>query len=731
MQYIFRIQCLLILLLPLTSLGQVNPKKVKKAYADFDYYKVISMSGQSSLDDLEVLREIADSYKRTGNYVEAEKAYQTVAYDEKRTPEDVYNYAQILKVNAKYAESTKVMEEFAKLSPHDGRVDLFEENKAYVDELLKDKKQFVVWNIAGNSMQQDFGITYYKNKLVLVSSRQPLGYLTHIWNGNRLPYVDMYTCKVTDKKELKSVRKFPAYNKKYHDGPVSFNAKGNYMVFSSDNYNGKNKDGVRCLKLYEGKYEKGEWVDQKALPFNSDNYSCGHPCLSADGNTLYFVSDMPGGYGKTDIYKSTRNSNGNWSRPQNLGDNINTEGDEMFPFMHASGLFFFSSNGRPGMGDLDIFVAMSFEDFFSKPQNAGTPANTTKDDFGMILDAEKKHGYLSSNRDGGKGNDDVYGFDLLKPFDFGKVIKGTITDSDGNPIHEAAVFLTSRFGKILDKVCTKKDGSYVLFVSNTGQYRIEAKKEDYYERNKRFTTAVPENTVGVDLVLDKIPDFNLIAYITDNKTKAALEGVKVTFTSEYAKVTSSVTTSTGIFKMGLFDNKIGDSLRYTIEIAKKGYVTKTIDFRWKLKTLGDQKIHEMLNVNLEKVELGGDLAKMSNLGNIYFDLAKFDIRADAAKELDKIVKIMNENPAMVVELGSHTDCRSGKAANLKLSDKRAKSSVDYIKARITNPTRISGKGYGESKLLNKCACEGPKPSSCTEEEHAMNRRTEFIILKVE
>jgi outer membrane protein OmpA-like peptidoglycan-associated protein len=134
---------------------------------------------------------------------------------------------------------------------------------------------------------------------------------------------------------------------------------------------------------------------------------------------------------------------------------------------------------------------------------------------------------------------------------------------------------------------------------------------------------------------------------------------------------------------------------------------------------------------LEKVELGGDLAKMSNLGNIYFDLAKFTIRPDAAKELDKIVKIMNENPAMVVELGSHTDCRNSKAANLKLSERRAASSVDYIKKRIVNPGRISGKGYGESKLLNKCACEGPKPSPCTEEEHAMNRRTEFIILKVE
>ncbi len=725
---IFRIYCLLVL--PLAYTSQTSAKKVKKAYADFDYYKVISMASQTTAEDLEAMRQLADSYKRVENYAEAEKAYGTIAHDEKRTAEDIYNYSQILKINAKYNEAAKEMDDFAKLAPEDSRVELFELNKLYYEDLLKDKKQFAVWNIAGNSMQQDFGISYYKNKLMLISSRQPLGYLTHVWNGNRLPYVDIYTCKVNDKKELKSVRKFAAYNKKYHDGPVSFNAKGNYMVFSADNYNGKNKDGVRCIRLYEGKYEKGEWVEQKALSFNSDNYSCGHPCLSADGNTVYFASDMPGGYGKTDIYKSTRNSSGNWSRPQNLGDNINTEGDEMFPFMHASGLFFFSSNGRPGMGDLDIFAAMSFEEFFSKAQNVGTPANSTKDDFAIILDADKKKGFLSSNRDGGKGNDDVYGFDLLKPFDFGKMIKGTITDSEGNPIHEAAVFLTSRFGKILDKVCTKKNGTYVLFVSTTGQYRIEAKKEDYYERSKRFTTAVSENTVGVDLVLDKVPEFTLLAFITDNKTKIPLENVKVTFISEYAKVTSSVTPSSGMFKMGLFDNKLNDSLRYTIEISKGGYVTKTIDFRWKLKAVGDQKIHEMLNVNLEKVELGGDLAKMSNLGNIYFDLAKFNIRVDAAKELDKIVKIMNENPDMVVELGAHTDCRSGKAANLKLSDKRAKASVDYIKQRITNPARISGKGYGESKLLNNCACEGPKPSPCAEEEHAVNRRTEFIILKI-
>lgn len=713
-----------------SGFSQSGIKKAKKAYADFDYFTVEEYAPKGKIDDIDLIRKLADSYKMTGEYKKAEKYFEIAANHENKTPSDLFAYIQILKMNSKYEQAENLMDFYTDFNPDDSRVELFQMNRKYYTELLKDKKQFVVYPVFGNSAHQDFGVVWYKNKVVFASSRQPLSYLTRIWNGNRLPYLDMYTAKINPKNELKSVKKFPAFNKKYHEGPASFNKKGNYIVFSCDNYNGKNKEGVRMIKLCEAELEKGgKWGDKKNLPFNSTDYSCGQPSLTSDGNTLYFVSDMPGGFGGTDIYKTTRNEQGKWSKPVNLGEKINTEGNEMFPYIHESGLFFFSSDGRPGLGGLDVFAAMIIDDFISKPINVGIPANSNKDDFSMILDAEQKKGFFSSNRDGGKGSDDIYAFDLLKPFNFGKMIKGTVKDNKGNLLEDAAVFLMNKKGNILDKVCTKKDGTYILFADENTEYMVMGKKEKYFDDKKNVNTNTNETYASANLILERDPDYSIVAFISDAKSKLPIENAKIIFKGLKGKNYNFNTTASGTLKSELTDVKTGDSLNFIIEISKTGYVTKTINFKWKIIKPGEQKINEHIDLSINKIELGGDLAKMSNLGNIYFDLAKYNIRPDAAVELDKIVKIMNENPDMVVELGSHTDCRSSKQYNLTLSDKRAKSSVDYIKARITNPSRITGKGYGENKLLNNCACEGSKPSPCTEEEHAINRRTEFIILK--
>jgi outer membrane protein OmpA-like peptidoglycan-associated protein len=709
---------------------QKEVKKASKSYAHFDYAKVIEMIDKKENLDMDMMRKLADSYKMTGEYKEAESCYEIIANDENRTAADVYAYAQVLKMNSKYEEAARQMDLFTGLKPDDSRVELYQINKKYTGELLKDNRQFDIKNIAGNSSQQDFGVVYFKNKIVLTSSRQDLEYITMLWNGNKLPFLDLYTAKITPKNELKSFRKIKSLNKKYHEGPASFNKKGNMIVFTSDNYHGKSNDGVKNLKLYEARFDKGEWVDKESFPYNHDDYSCGHPALSPDGNTMYFASDMPGGFGGVDIYKTTREENGKWTKPVNLGEKINTEGNEMFPFVHESGLFFFSSDGRPGLGGLDIFAAQILNDQISKVINPGIPLNGSKDDFSMVIDGEKKHGFFSSNRDGGKGSDDIYAYDLLKPFNFGKIIKGHVKDHNGNPIHEAAIYLTDKPGRILDKVCTAKDGSYLMFADEGKEYKVVAKKEKHFEIKKNLNTGVPDEVISIDFKLEKDPGFSLYALITDKKTKQPLEGVKLTLKQDRIKPVEAVTPLSGEFKMNLPDKKLGDTLKYMIEISKKGYVSKTIDFKWPLKKPGQQNIHEKLDIQLSKVEVGGDLSKMTSLGNIYYDFGKWDIRPDAAAELDKIVKIMNENPDMVVELGSHTDCRSSRLYNLKLSDKRAKASVTYIQKRISDPKRITGKGYGESKLLNSCACEGKLESSCSDEEHQKNRRTEFIILKL-
>jgi outer membrane protein OmpA-like peptidoglycan-associated protein len=623
------------------------------------------------------------------------------------------------------------MDEYTKMQPSDSRAELYQWNRKYYVDLLKDKQQFEIKNVSGNSGHQDFGVVYYKSKIVFTSSRQELEYVTRIWNGNKLPFLDMYVAKLSAKDELKGVRKFGPFNKKFHEGPASFDKSGRVMMFTSDNYNGKSDEGIRNLKLFEAKAEKGgEWSDKVPFPYNSDEYSCGHPALSADGKTLFFASDMPGGFGGVDIYKCIRNEKGDWSKPVNMGEKINTEGNEMFPYIHESGILFFSSDGRPGLGGLDIFAVLIYKGRLSKVINVGWPVNGSKDDFSMALDEEKKKGFFASNREGGKGSDDIYAYNLLKPFNFGKIIKGHVKNNLGQVLADAPVYLQDKTGGIIDKALTEKDGSYWMFADENKQMMMLAKSQKHLDEKKTVNTNIAADSLFVDFVLEKDPGFFLFALITDSKTKQVLEGVQLKFTDPKGAIISAKTSSKGEFKEELFNKKLGDSLKYRIEISKKGYVTKTVDMKWALKKRGLQNIHEKLDINLSKVEIGGDLSQMSNLGNIYFDFGKWNIRPDAAAELDKIVRILNENSGMVVELGAHTDCRSSKAYNLKLSDNRAKASVNYIRKRISNPSRITGKGYGENKLLNNCACEGKIESTCTEEEHAKNRRTEFIILKL-
>jgi outer membrane protein OmpA-like peptidoglycan-associated protein len=224
----------------------------------------------------------------------------------------------------------------------------------------------------------------------------------------------------------------------------------------------------------------------------------------------------------------------------------------------------------------------------------------------------------------------------------------------------------------------------------------------------------------------------LYGLITDNKTKLILPDVKVTITDKVSGkiIYDGITAETGDFSKALENVKVNGTLNYTITLKKDGYLTKTADFSKLISATGVINVHENLDVSLNKVEVGGDLAKLIDIKPIYFDRNKFNIRTDASLELDKIVRIMNEYPTMVVELGSHTDCRGTIQQNETLSDNRAKASAEYIKKKITNPERIYGKGYGESKLLSNCPCEGTVKSTCSEEEHQKNRRTEFIIIKM-
>lgn len=725
------------------SAQSAKQKRADKYYEAFAYVKAASIYeeiAQHKNPNDQVIKRLADSYNHSGNYMKAEEWYTKLYNENKADAEELYNYSQVLKANGKESEAEKVLEKFHSIKSGDSRAVEFQKKKADLIKLKTEKPYFSVSSIQGNSAEADFSPVYWNDKVLFVSGRNSSLSNVSIHTWNEKPFLNLFVASHDANNNFNDIHKFEgSINTKYHEGPSCFTKDGNTLYFTRNNYfKGKYKKsskGVNMLELYRAVNKDGKWKMDK-LSIDNDEYSVGHPTLSTDEKTLYFVSDMPGGLGGTDIWKASINADGTIGAPVNMGAPVNTEGNEMFPFIATDGTLYFSSNGHLGFGELDVFAAQPAKDgSFSRIMNLGPQVNTGKDDFGFVLDKEGKMGYLSSNRDGGAGDDDIYAVTMLRPLKVNYLVKGTAFEKGSNkPLANSKVDLKDANGNIIKTITTSENGNYEFEVEPQLSYELAGSLTKYFDGENKFNTnELGEKTELIkDVYLEKDPGLSLLALVTEAKTGTPLEGVEVSIADAFTKnpVADFTTPASGDFRKPLTGSKIGDKIAYTIKLEKEGYLTKTVTFTKQIDQEGEIKVHEALDLTMSKLEIGGDLAKLIDIKPIYFDLGKYNIRKDASVELDKIVKIMNEYPTMVVELGSHTDCRSSMTSNMKLSENRAKSSAEYIKKRISNPERIYGKGYGETKLLNGCACEGTVKSTCTEEEHQANRRTEFIIIKM-
>ncbi len=636
--------------LGLTLFAQKSKKEISgdKFYDEYSFDKAIDSYVAAKDLSIEGQRKLADAYHHIDRNKESEIVYSKFINNSSGVPaDDYYSYAMVLKTNGKYDQAAKWMDKFKELKPNDLRAKNYAANNSELTNLQKDQGKYKITHLDINTDAEDFGTCYYKNKIVFASSREVGKLIKREYNWNRKPFLDMYVADVADD-QLKNPQDFSKeLNGKMHDGPASFSNDGNSMAFTRNNYTDQSKDGVVKLQIYFSNFKDKKWTAPEAFYLNSSEYSVGHPCLTADGNTMYFVSDMPGGFGGADIYKITKDDKGKWGKPENLGDKINTEGDEMFPFFEEnSGALFFASNGRLGLGGLDNFGCFLNGDKFGKVYNFGYPVNTQYDDFALIINDKFAKGYFTSNRVGGAGDDDIYSYELLKGLEMGKKLKGVAKDKAGNPIPNTFIQLLDEQGNVIDTLTTKDDGSYTFLVDSDKKFKLIGTRPKYIDGDSVTNTFGKDIVVKADIILTK---------------KEEMVARKVTIADE--------------------------------------------------------------------IKVGADLGKILQINPIYYDLNKYDIRPDAKLELDKIVSIMNEYPDMEIELGSHTDCRASMAYNQALSDNRAKAAAAYVKSKITKPQRIYGKGYGETRLVNGCACEGTVVSDCPEEEHAKNRRTEFIIVK--
>ncbi len=630
-----------------TALAQVKSNKELKGdkyYTIYAFDKAVDTYNHTEKLSIEGHRRLAESYHNLDQNAASEIEYsKLVSTLGDLVPEDYYSYAMVLKMNGKYELSAVMMDKFATLKPNDLRAKSYVVHKSELSELLKDKGYYKVYRMDINTDADDFGTCYYKDKIVFTSSRSTDKMIVRKDNWSMKPFLDIYVSELEGAQMKKPEIFRKRIDGKLNDGPASFSNDGTFMAFTSNNRDAKRKDKIVRIEIYFSTFKDGKW--SKAEPFflNNKEYSVGHPALTTDGKTMYFSCDMPGGFGKADIYRISRDDKGVWGKPENMGDKINTEGEELFPFFEQnSGTLFFTSNGQFGLGGLDIFMCAVNGTEIGRSQNAGTPLNTQYDDFAAIANGKVTNGYFSSNREGSNGDDDIYAVDFLKMPETGKKIEGFAKTTDGTIIPKTFITLLDNKGNVIDTITTKDDAAYTFLVDTDKQYKLIGKKVNYIEGTTLVNTLTKDEIVKADVILS----------------------------------------------------------------TKKEVIAA-------------------------KIVVGADLGKILEFkpDRIYFDLNKYNLGADAKVELDYIVGIMNEYPSMVVELRANTDCRASMEYNQILSDKRAKVSAWYIKTRITNPERIYGKGYGETQLVNDCACEGKVISHCTEDEHQKNRRTEFIIVK--
>ncbi|MCW3078233.1 MAG: hypothetical protein JWO32_2842 [Bacteroidetes bacterium] len=707
----------------------VTLKKANKFYSEQAYSEAIPYYEKAYENDSSnklILSNLGDCYRLTNNTNGQLKCYGGLVKYGKAEPVHKLYYGQALMENGQKTEALPYLEQYTGDSRGKELASSLNKAKQYT----KNADAYKVNPASFNSDQNDFCAVNYNNTIVFASSRNKTKWINikHGWTNDS--YLNLYTTQKIEDYDTEPTVFMNDLNSKYNDGPVCFSKDFNTVYFTRNNYNKKaiSKDGTYKLKIFEATMNQIGFDRVTELPFNKNDFNCAHPSLSADGNTLYFASDMEGGKGGMDIYRSIKGTDGTWGAAENLGDKVNTGGTEVFPFVASNGLLYFSSNGHDGLGGLDIYETKLKDNKAGRVYNMGQPVNSKEDDFGIFLGEDNKNGFLSSNRKKGGMDDDIYHFQILREVKRGKEVLFISKDKDSGEI------LANTEIKINNEIITTNEkGEYATTVEDDMNYNLIVEKNDYYKLEDSVSTkSSPDDSFTKILALEKDPKLSLLAFVSDAKTNTPLEGVKMTIKELPGNESfdTYTTSTTGDYRKPLKGKKIGDKISYSIMLEKEKYLTKTVTFIYDIKKPGEINVNESLDLKLGKVEVGMDLAKMIDMKPIYFDLGKSAIRKDASTELDKVVAVMKEYPNMFIQLGSHTDCRGNAKANIALSDKRAKASAAYIVKKGIEKSRIVGKGFGESKLLNNCACEGKAPSACLEEEHSKNRRTEFIITKL-
>ena len=598
-----------------------DTEEADKLYASMEYVDAAEAYNKLDKKDPYVYKQLADSYYNIFNSKEAVKWYARAT----ETPQDAetyYRYAQMLKAEGRYEDANAQMQKFATMAPNDQRAVLFRQDPDYLPKPRNQAKLFdeKVLDINDDKYGSFGGVLTDDNTFYFASSRNTA---RRTYGANEEPYLDLYSATYNANGTFSEPVPVSEVNTRWHEGPAAVSADGNTMYFASESFLEKKqfeRDRENNLKvgqvfLYRATKENGKWTNMEPVPFNDKNWSTSNPSISKDGKTLYFTSDREGTMGSTDIWKVEVKGNNSYGEPQNLGPKVNTEGRESFPFITDDNKLYFSSDGRKGLGALDVYVLDLNKN--AEAMNVGMPVNTGKDDFAFTFNTTKNTGFFSSNR---SGVDKLY---LATP------------------------------------VC------------------------------------------GVEALVT----------VRDAKTRKPLGNARVAILDERNNVIETRTAGAD----GVVSYAVDCNRAYTVQASMEGYENNTFPVA---QANGGQV---NVNADLNPIEVVVQPTEVV-LNNIYFEFDKSNITREGAFELDKLVEALKANADMVIMVKAHTDNRGSEQYNMSLSNRRAKATVQYVISRGIAKERISGQGYGESEPKVNC-------TDCTEEQHAQNRRSEFLIVK--
>jgi outer membrane protein OmpA-like peptidoglycan-associated protein/tetratricopeptide (TPR) repeat protein len=480
------------------------------AYVDaIDNYEKVAEKGYQ---DEKMFQKLGNAYYFKAELPQALKWYdQLFALYPEQEPEYYYRYSQALKSTGNYVKADQMLEQFNSKAGNDKRGALFVENKNYLEEIKANSGRFQVVDAGINSDFSDYGSSFFGNKLVFASARDTGGVSKKVFKWTNKSFTNLYWSEMKPDGEMGKPERFGRkINSKFNESTPIFTKDGKTMYFTRNNFlegnRGKDANKNTLLKLYKATLDKeGNWSAVIELPFNSNEYSVAHPTLSVDERTLYFASDMPGTMGQSDLFRVKILADGKFGEPENLGPKINTEGRETFPFISNDNELYFASDGRPGLGGLDIYVAnIEVDNSFYGIQNVGAPINSNQDDFAFLINSKDRNGFFTSNREGGKGYDDIYRFVEYKKLVCEQTLSGLVTDLESGKILAGAKMSLFDYAFTPLQVSQTDEKGYYSFPVQCGKtYYVRTEKEEYQTKENPVVTKIYTGNQDFSVILER------------------------------------------------------------------------------------------------------------------------------------------------------------------------------------------------------------------------------------